>query len=86
MLPAIFDNWFRTTSPYTGKAKGYGAPACPGNWQRLEEILSNQRKKSERDAVLNLLSGKTRNARTKKRSKGRAATTKRKKTKKKKKK
>jgi hypothetical protein len=83
MLPAIFDNSFRTTSPYTGKAKGHGAPACPGNdWKRYFQISENQ---SERDAVLKLLSGKTRKTRTKKRSKGRAATTKRKKTKKKKK-
>ena len=78
MLPAIFDNWFRTTRPYKGRAKGCGAPACPGNgWKRYFEISEKQ---SERDEVLKLLSGKTRKARKRKRSKARTGTTKKKAT------
>jgi hypothetical protein len=50
---------------------------------RCLQISENQ---SERDAVLKLLSGKTRKARKRKRSKGRTGTTKRKKTVEKKKK
>jgi hypothetical protein len=70
--------------PVHRKSEGVWAPACPGNgWKRY---FTTSEKKSERGAVLKLLSGKTRKARPKKRSKGKAATTKKKKTKKKKRK